>query len=189
MKIKALAALCSKAKTIVLYDDNTRQWVGDGCAAYLLPSAMGKLSSSALTAIFDISTEKAADMFIRSVDMPESYDTEDDGEDERELIWDENDRILHSGKDMVPLRTADGKVYLIQAKYLKPIMDSDGMRLTLRRRPNGRPYITAKDGMFLVAIIEMCQAREELSSWLYWVYNGVAKAVSYEKDTGDGELQ
>ena len=188
MKIKALAALCTRAKQIVLLDDGARQWVGDGSAAYLLPPLLLRLNTGALTAIFDISTEKAADMIIRMAEMSKSYDTEDDSGGEEELQWDENSRIIHGGRDLVPLKTPDGKVYTIQAKYLRPLTDCEGLRLTLRRHPGGRPYITAKDGMFLVAIIEPIQGREELNSWLHDVYNGVAKATSYEKDTDDGDL-
>lgn len=190
MKIKAVGSLCTRAKQIVLFnEDSGKQWVGDGYAAFLLPPLSVRLSAGALTTIFDIGTEKAADMFIREKEMPKVYDTEDDGEDEEELQWDENSRIIHGGRDLVPLKTPDGKVYTIQAKYLKPVMDCEGLRLTLRRHPGGRPYITAKDGMFLVAIIEPIDGREGLSSWLQVVYNGVAKAMSYEKDTDDGDLQ
>ena len=188
MKIKALASLCSKAKQIILYDDGGQQWAGDGMAAYLLPGAFGRLNTGALTAIFDIPADKAADMLIRNIDMPAGYDTEDEGDGETELDFDTDCRILHNGRDMVPCKTPDGKVYLIQAKYIKPLTDCDGLRLSLRHMSgDGRPYITAKDGMFLTAIIMPITLGEPLSAWMYTVYNGAVKARSYEGGELNGE--
>lgn len=183
MKIKSVAALCSKAKAIVLYDDSRGQLAGDGVAAYLLPAAFGSLDTAALTLIFDIPADKAADMAIRRADMPEGYDTEDDGDEETELLFDTDCRILHDGRDLIPCRTPDGKCYLIQAKYLKPIADSAGLRLSLRHMDGeGRPYITAKDGMFLTAIISPVAPKENAIEWLQDVSSGIVRARSYEDE-------
>ena len=178
MKIKALAGLCSKVKQIVLYDDTDGQWAGDGMSAYLLPPVLGKLSTSALTAVLDIPTDKAADMRIREIPMPEAYDTEDDGDDECDCDFDESCRVIYNGRDMIPLRVAGGKVYLIQSKYLKPITDAEGLRLTLRRTEGGQPYIAAKDGMFITAIIMPLAPRDGLSDWLGQIETGIARARS-----------
>lgn len=181
MKIKALAALCSKVKSIALYDDGDRQWAGDGYAAYLLPEAFGTMSIGALTAVFDIPCDKAADMLTRRTDMPESYDTQDDGDGEEELIFDTDSRILHAGRELLPCWTQSGMVYLIQAKYLKPILDSEGLRLSVRHMDgDGMPYITAKDGMFLTAIISPVKTGDPLHQWLCSLYNGIIRAHVYE---------
>lgn len=178
MKIKALAGVVTKAKQLVLYDDADGQWAGDGMAAYLLPTVLGKLSTSALIAVLDIPTDKAADMLIRSIPMPEAYDTDDDGDDECDCDFDESCRVIYNGRDMIPLRVAGGKVYLIQSKYLKPITDAEGLRLTLRRTEGGQPYIAAKDGMFITAIIMPLAPKDGLSDWLGQIETGIARARS-----------
>ena len=91
--------------------------------------------------------------------------------------------ILHDGRDLIPCRTPDGKCYLIQAKYLKPIADSAGLRLSLRHMDGeGRPYITAKDGMFLTAIISPVAPKENAIEWLQDVSSGIVRARSYEDE-------
>ena len=188
MKIKAVAALCSKVKQIMLYHEAGRQWAGDGMSAYLLPEAMGTLSTGALTAIFDIPTEKAADMLIRDTHMPTVYDTEDEGEEEEELRFDLASSITYNGTEFLPLMTQDGRIYFIKIKYLRPITDCEGLRMSLRRTDGGRPYIAAKDGMFLVAIIMPLLPKDYMREWLCDLHQGAEKTESREKVKGDGEL-
>ena len=188
MKIKAVAALCSKVKQIVLYHEAGRQWAGDGMSAYLLPEAMGTLSTGALTAIFDIPTDKAADMLIRDIPMPEPYDTEDEGEEEEELRFDLASSITYNGTELLPLMTPDGRIYFIKIKYLRPITDCEGLRLSLRRTDGGQSYVAAKDGMFLVAIIMPLLPKDYMQEWLCDLHQGAEKTESREKVKSDGEL-
>ena len=188
MKIKAVAALCSKVKQIVLYSEESRQWAGDGMSAYLLPEAVGMLSTGALTTIFDIPTDKAADMLIRDIHMPTVYDTEDEGEEEEELRFDPASSITYDGTEFLPLMTQDGRIYFIKIKYLRPITDCEGLRLSLRRTAGGRAYIAAKDGMFLVAIIMPAMPKGYMREWLRDLHQGTEKTESREEAKGDGEL-
>lgn len=186
MKIKALAALCSKRKTIVIFDDLDRQWAGDGVAAFLLPQVLGGVDLTMLCVVLDIPSGKAADFSTRHVDMPEDLCTEDDDDREEELIFDTDCRILYNGKDLVPLRTASGKIYFIKTKYLKPLEDSEQLRLSLRNAET-RPIVVAKDGMFLAGLIAPETISMELSGWLQQVHSGAASTVRYENETLDGE--
>lgn len=180
MKLKNVGALCKSAKSIVLYDDGARQWVGEGGAIYILPENLGRMSVEMLCTIFDIHTDKAADFFTRRSDWPTPYDGEDDTEED-ELIFDTDRRVMFNKRDMVPLQAPDGKVYFVQAKYLKAVDDSENLHMTLRVTEAGTPYIAVKDGMFLAAIIMPVRFEETATSWLGRVYNGAAK-VKWESE-------
>ena len=65
MKIKAVGAICGKVKQIVIHDQGSRQWIGDGMAAYALPDNFPEINESSACMLFDIETDKAADYYIR----------------------------------------------------------------------------------------------------------------------------
>lgn len=180
MKLKNVGALCKSAKSIVLYDDGARQWVGEGGAIYILPENLGRMSVEMLCTIFDIPTDKAADFFTRRSDWPEPYDGEDDTRED-ELVFDTDCRVMFDKRDMVPLQAPGGKVYFVQAKYLKAVDDSENLHMTLRVTEDGIPYIAVKDGMFLAAIIWPVRVKDAITAWLGRVYNGSAK-VKWETE-------
>ena len=181
MKLKAVGATLNKVKQMILLDDGPRQWVGDGYAFYLLPENLGKLNEKTACAIFDIQEEKAANWRIKRQDMPEAYDTTDDG-DGREafLSYDLNSRLLFKGFDRMPASTPDGKVYFLQSRYMKPLTDADPV-LVLRYSTKGQPYFIAKAGMFAEAIIMPMAITTDLSEWLNALVTGGAKARFYEQ--------
>ena len=164
MKLKAIGAITSKVKQMILLDDGQCQWVGDGYAFYLLPESLGHLTERTACAIFDISDEKAANWRIKRQDMPSAYDTSDEGNEEF-LQYDMNCRLLFAGLDQMPVMAPDGKVYFIQARYMKPLSDADPI-LALRYSKRGQPYIVAKAGMFAEAVIMPMALNPKLSEWL-----------------------
>ena len=113
--------------------------------------------------------------------MPEAYDTTDDGDGREEImVYDLNSRILYHGVDQMPVATPDGKVYFIQARYMKPLSDADPV-LTLRYSDKGQPYVIAKAGMFAEAIIMPMASTPALSDWMTEVINGASRARFYEQ--------
>lgn len=191
MKLKAIGAITSKVKQMILLDDGQRQWVGDGFAFYLLPESLGHLTERTACAIFDISDEKAANWRIKRQAMPEAYDTSDEGNEEF-LHYDPNTRILFGGFDQMPVMAPDGKIYFIQAKYMKPLTDADPV-LTLRYTGKGQPYLVAKAGMFAEAVIMPMALNPKLSEWLTSVLNGASMARFYQQreigtDEDDGDV-
>ena len=54
MKLKAIGAITARVKQLILLDEGTSQWVGDGYAFYLLPESLGQLNEKTAAAIFDI---------------------------------------------------------------------------------------------------------------------------------------
>ena len=192
MKLKAIGAITSKAKQLILLDEGDSQWVGDGYAFYLLPESLGQITPTTACAIFDITEEKAADWRIVRMDMPEAYDTSDEGSGEELVVYDTYRRIMWNGYDMLPATSGIGKTYCIQAKYLKPLTDADPV-LALRYTGKGTPYFVAKEGMFAEAIIMPMKSTPELAEWLTGTLNGMANAGYYEQhelgtDEDDGDL-
>lgn len=153
MKLKAVAPLCAKVKQIILFNDgNGNQWISDGAAAYKLPEALGMLSPSAVTAMFDIPPEKGADYIIDRRPLPDWQDPDDDVTGEHELSFELSCRLTYQGRDLLPLTTTSGRTFLIQTKYVKPLEDAEQIRFSLREDGEHLPVIAAKDGLFLTAL-------------------------------------
>ena len=183
MKLKAVAPLCAKVKQIVLFDDrNGAQWVSDGAAAYKLPEALGMLSAGAVTAVFDIPPEKAADYMIDRRPLPDWQDPDDDVTGEHELSFELSCRITYQGRDLLPLTTMIGRTFLIQTKYVKPLEDAEQIRFMLREDGEHPPMIAAKDGMFLTALIMPIDTdiSDSVSRWANAVAVGIPLQAAAE---------
>jgi len=192
MKLKAIGAITNKAKQLVLLDDGERQWVGDGYAFYLLPESLGQLTEKTACAIFDIPEEKAAAWRMKRQEMPDAFDTTDEGTEEEIVVYDTFRRIMFNGYDMLPATSGFGKTYFIQTKYMKPLTDADPV-LALRYTRKGTPYFVAKEGMFAEAIIMPMKSTPDLAQWMTGTINGMANAKFYEQhelgtDEDDGNL-
>lgn len=176
MKLKNVGALCKKAKSIILFEEEDgSQWAGEGGALFILPENLGRMTPATLCTIFDIPVDKAAEIYTETGSFPGGYDSADDTEED-ELIFDTYRRVILDGRDMVPLREPGGKVYFIQTKYLKAVDDSENLRMTLRYSDDGKPYIAVKDGMFLTAIIMPVRFLTGSADWFGQIYNGAVKA-------------
>ena len=192
MKLKAIGAITNKVKQLILLDDGPRQWVGDGYAFYLLPESLGQLTEKTACAIFDIPEEKAAAWRIKRQDMPEAFDTSDEGNKEQIVVYDTFRRIMFNGYDMLPATSGFGKTYFLQAKYMKPLTDADPV-LALRYTRKGTPYFVAKEGMFAEAIIMPMKSTPDLAQWMTGQLNGMENARYYDQhelgtDEDDGNL-
>ena len=192
MKLKAIGAITNKVKQLILLDDGPRQWVGDGYAFYLLPESLGQLTEKTACAIFDIPEEKAAAWRMKRQEMPDAFDTTDEGTDEEIVVYDTFRRIMFNGYDMLPATSGFGKTYFLQAKYMKPLTDADPV-LALRYTRKGTPYFVAKEGMFAEAIIMPMKSTPDLAQWMTGTINGMENAKFYEQheigtDEEDGDL-
>ena len=192
MKLKAIGAITNKVKQLILLDDGPRQWVGDGYAFYLLPESLGQLTEKTACAIFDIPEEKAAAWRMKRQEMPDAFDTTDEGTEEEIVVYDTFRRIMFNGYDMLPATSGFGKTYFLQAKYMKPLTDADPV-LALRYTRKGTPYFVAKEGMFAEAIIMPMKSTPDLAQWMTGTINGMENAKFYEQheigtDEEDGDL-
>lgn len=157
MKIKNIAAICKKNKGAVLFErydsdgEVVLQYIGDGFAVYPV-IGLPVLDEESVLTIFDIPEKQREDWHVRQTGIPEWINLDDiDGTEklvEREAI-----SIVYSGKTLKPLRTRRGLVF-IESCYLSPVSDVlDVLELYERITPSGTPYIVAKAGFMLQAVI------------------------------------
>lgn len=152
MKIKSLAALCKRHKRFYLYDiQNGAQWLGDGSAIYPLLK-MPTITKENIFVLFDI-PEKQQEKIHITVDKLPSHINFNDNTEFENMLDSENITIGYAGRVLRPLRTSQGIVFL-DTKYLEPLGDIvDAVELFERIDGNSRPYIVAKMGFVLVAVI------------------------------------
>ena len=156
MKIKSIAAICKKGKQVVLYNryesgGTLQQYIGDGMTSYPV-SGLPKLDEESILTIFDVPEKQREDWFVRVRDVPEGINFEDTDANEK-MIERDNLSIIFSGHTLKPLQTRRGLVF-IQSRYLSPVSDVlDVLELYERFTPNGTPYIVAKAGFLLQAVI------------------------------------
>ena len=156
MRIKRIAALCSRAGIFQLLnkidgEGVVSQWLGDGNALYPL-NGIPMLDKDSLCAMFDIPEKKREKLIIQYEDMPEAIDTADS--DPLEILLEEKEMTIgYEGRQMIPLQTKDG-VLFIGEQYLEPLADEmDLLSLYERKTPKGAPYVAVKAGMMLRGII------------------------------------
>lgn len=156
MKIKSIAAICKKGKQVVLYNryesgGTLQQYIGDGMTAYPV-SGLPELDEESILTIFDVPEKQREDWFVRVRDVPEGINFEDTDANEK-MIERDNLSIIFSGHTLKPLQTRRGLVF-IQSRYLSPVSDVlDVLELYERFTPQGTPYIVAKAGFLLQAVI------------------------------------
>ena len=148
MKIKSIAAICKKNKQVVLFnrysDSGTlSQYIGDGNAVYHI-SCLPELDEESILTIFDVPEKQREDWLVRYRDIPEGISFED---------TDATEKIIEQGN---LCRRAAGW-FFIESRYLSPVSDVlDVLELYERVTPFGAPYIVAKAGFLLQAVIMPC---------------------------------
>lgn len=156
MKIKSIAAICKKGKQVVLFNRHEsggtlQQYIGDGMTAYPV-SGLPELDEESILTIFDVPEKQREDWLVRVMAAPEGINFEDTDVNEK-MIERDNLSIVYSGKTLKPLQTRRGLVF-IESRYLSPVSDVlDVLELYERFTPQGTPYIVAKAGFLLQAVI------------------------------------
>lgn len=155
MKIKSIAAICKKNKNIVIFErysddgDILTQYIGDGSAVYPV-IGLPPLDAESLLTIFDVKDRD--NYFVKTLGVPAGISFEDTDETERHVER-EGISIIYSGRTLKPIRTTRGLVF-IESRYLSPVADVlDVLELYERRTAEGTPYIVAKAGFLLQAVI------------------------------------
>ena len=156
MKIKSIAAICKKNKQVVIFnrysgDEAVTQYIGDGGAVYPI-TGLPELDEESLLTIFDVPEKQRADWFVKHMSIPDGISFDDTDANER-IIEQGNLSIVYAGKTLKPLQTRRGLVF-IENRYLSPMSDyMDVLELYERFTPSGTPYIVAKAGFMLQAVI------------------------------------
>ena len=157
MKIKSIAAICKKNKNIAIFErysddgDILTQYIGDGSAVYPV-IGLPPLDAESLLTIFDVPEKDRDNYFVKTLGVPAGISFEDTDETERHVER-EGISIIYSGRTLKPIRTTRGLVF-IESRYLSPVADVlDVLELYERRTAEGTPYIVAKAGFLLQAVI------------------------------------
>ncbi len=156
MKLKTIAQLCKKRKCYFLFDKPSdaggiTQWLGDGCAAYIL-DGMPLLNKESLCRVLDIVGKQQEKMILRQLEVPEGLclDDTDPGEAMVERM---EPGIYYNGKELLPLLTREGIVF-IQKRYLSPFDGGENLvELYTRKTNEGQTYIAVKAGLLIRAVI------------------------------------
>lgn len=137
MKIKSIAAICKKNKNIAIFErysddgDILTQYIGDGSAVYPVVG-LPQLDKESLLTIFDVPEKDRDNYFVKTLGVPVGISFEDTDETER-----------HVEREGISI------IY-----YLSPVADVlDVLELYERRTAEGAPYIVAKAGFLLQAVI------------------------------------
>ena len=142
MKIKSIAAICKKNKNIAIFErysddgDILTQYIGDGSAVYPVVG-LPQLDKESLLTIFDVPEKDRDNYFVKTLGVPAGISFEDTDETERHVER-EGISIIYSGRTLKPIRTTRGL---------------DVLELYERRTAEGTPYIVAKAGFLLQAVI------------------------------------
>lgn len=152
MVIKAIAALCKRAKRIELYaPGNTGcQWIGDGHCLFPL-IGMPALDDETVFAVLDIPEDKRPGYLVSYKQLPEAYSVADDDPTER-LVQPSALGVVFKEEPLMPARTSLG-LWFFNPDYLKPLRDLDGYELYERHTESGLPYLAVKTGFLLRAVI------------------------------------
>lgn len=152
MKLKAIASICKKMKSIMLFSDpsDDTQWISDGMGIYPMLK-MPYMTENNIYALFDIPDSKSEKIYFeRREFLPQLNFTNDDIENK---LKEEKIFITRGGRTLKPFQTSKGLKF-IDTQYIKPI--SDELELYYYERfikGTGDTYIVVKNGMEVIAII------------------------------------
>ena len=160
MRLKSIAALCRREKRAALYTrevghNEYEQWIGDGGAIYK-PDDLPLIDADILLTIFDVSGKNREDWDVHSQSWPDWLG--DSGAADvtpLETPCEEFKVRLVIGSEEYMLLRAGSRFAAISTKYLAPLRDEMTTVTYFMRSfaDNGKPYIVAKSGMLLRAVI------------------------------------
>lgn len=135
-----------------------------------------------LFALFDIPEDKQSKYYFQERGVPKDIDTRDYIENEK-LIQRGKFTIVALGRELEPLQTSSGTVF-INTKYLKPFADEpDGFELYERYGSESGTYIVAKSGMLVIGIIHPFNiVGEKFLSELETLTDGVRQALNRQQE-------
>ena len=181
MKLKAIAKLIKDKKFIYTVKESEDSfWLGNGTAIYLVEK-LPLMTNEQLLVMFEVPEKEYPkyhfsnnEKFTNQIDRKDCISAES-------IAAPLEIRLSYCGYALVLLKTEAGLV-CIEEKYLKPLADLEqGYELYLRYSDRNKPYIVAKAGMFLKAVILPC---EVVDKFFYDAVSDVLKLA--EASTGNG---
>ena len=156
MKLKAITRLIKDNKFIYTVNEKDDSfWLGNGTAIYLI-DVLPFMTNEQLLVMFEVPEKEYSKYhFSNNLKFTDQIERKDciEAESIAEML---GMRLFYGGYTLVLLKTEAGLV-CIEEKYLKPLSDlKQGYELYLRYTDENKPYIVAKEGMFLRAVILPC---------------------------------
>lgn len=149
MKLSKLFSLMKQHKSVQIRQGRAAQWVGDSSSLYPIYN-LPHLYESAIQELLGVSDD-AWDKFKYEEYETMKYSEEDNIDGMYQL-----DRlkitICWSGKELIPL-VGGGKIFFIQAKYLKPFDDIGLLSFWYREEPLRDGVIGVNEGMCLAGLV------------------------------------
>lgn len=166
MKIKALAALCKKEKSITILDETdengqvTRQWICCGTAVYPL-DGMPEVTEDTILSVFDVpqSDRRLYSVGRGPVNNMSRYLADNEDADREATM---GSMTIGVGGDVIkPIYTPYGLI-TIKAEMLKPVEDSSKTAQYFARELPTGTVIVVKNGFQAVATIV------QYNHWAMW---------------------
>ena len=185
MVIKEISKLCQRRRTAVIYDDYCRrtQWISDERTFY--PTfGLPRLDTETLPYVLDIPEGKQAKMlFDRNVELPDQLNFSD-YDDTEQVLPRAGATVGFRNEVFLPVRTSLGLMF-IDPEQLKPLKDIEAeIELYERMDKNGEPYIAAKRGLELKAVILPIYQGEPLLEELETLTKELSASISRRKMMG-----
>lgn len=156
MKLKSIAAICRRAKGIVLCNRQesggaVSQYIGTGASLYCI-TGLPELDEESVLTLFDVPAKQRDDWTVMQTGVPSGIDLRDTVLGERRV--ERGDVSLKwAGRSLLPIYTRNGIVF-IESGLLAPMTDTmDVLDLYEREGPGGKPYLVAKTGFLLQAVM------------------------------------
>lgn len=181
MKLKAIAKLIKENKFIYTVEESSNSfWLGNGTAIYLV-EGLPLMTNEQLMVMFEVPEKDISKyLFSNNLKFNQQIERNDciSAESIAEVLV---MRLKYCGYDLCLLKTEAGLV-CIEEKYLKPLAALEqGYELYLRYTNEDKPYIVAKEGMFLRAVILPCNVVDK------FFYNAVSDVLKLaEASIGNG---
>ncbi|MBR2410155.1 MAG: hypothetical protein IKB08_00360 [Clostridia bacterium] len=181
MKLKAIAKLIKDNKYLYTVEESANSfWLGNGTAIYLVEK-LPLMTNDQLMVMFETpEKEYSKYKFSNNKKFTSQIERKDCITAESIAIPLEM-KLQYCGYALIPLKTEIGLV-CIEEKYLKPLADLEqGYELYLRYTDENKPYIVAKEGMFLRAVILPCNV---VDKFFYSVTSEIVNLTSLVLDAG-----
>ena len=151
MKIKSVSAICKANRSIILYEGESCQWIGDGAAIFPL-FGLPKMTEEHIFTMFDVPENKRDGFYFKSYEETQPFCFEDI--DVAEQLLDRATLSIYTkGRTLEPLKTSLG-ITFINERYLQPFSDAPGgFEFYERISPSGQVYIAVKVGFMLYGLI------------------------------------
>lgn len=154
MKLKSIASLCKNRKMVYIYSGSGCQYIGQGCACWMVPGTLEVSKGNVLT-IFDIPEDKQPDWMVWEESLLDLMADVLQGEEQAEIYpfdlncYDSTYRLL---------KDADG-ISVIDTQYLAPLAGiKQGLQYYIRRTRSGQEVVAVKTGFELLALIAASNA-------------------------------